>query len=100
MKITNYATVKELAANRLVATVQEWITSGWQPYGNPYVHYDYFYQAMVKYQENRRHDQYLHDTPEGWFFEDETGSLEGNGPFKTRKDALDGLDRHVINLNR
>lgn len=36
--------------HNLEETVQNYIKQGYQPYGNPFVDGDHYYQAVVKYQ--------------------------------------------------
>lgn len=38
--------------HNLEETVQNYIKQGYQPYGNPFVDGDHYYQAVVKYQQD------------------------------------------------
>lgn len=52
MKVVDYKILDHYSEHNLVDLVQKYITSGWQPIGGMASASDWFYQAMVKYEES------------------------------------------------
>lgn len=106
MKIKEYTQIKESTLTALSNGVNAYIGIGYQPYGDPFTFSDiqkqWFVQAMVKYEkpESSMDDKYLHNRPDGWYFEDETGSIEGNGPYPTKDTCHIGLNRYATELSK
>lgn len=53
-KITSYTVVGRAKVEDIIVAVNEKIGDGWQPFGNllDYDHDAYYYQVMVKYNED------------------------------------------------
>lgn len=53
-KIVDYDIVESYERNsrNFLFKVREALKSGWKPYGNPRLEFDYKFQAIIKYEDN------------------------------------------------